>query len=212
MKIGSDIDIDFGNVAAARAAIPWVPAISITRDERVRHPSGNYLQDIPIDPIDGMAAYTTDDAANLGYFKIDLLSNTIYSGIRDEAHLFSLMREPPWEMFLEPLMVGHLAQIKNHFGLVQSFAPKSIPELAIVLALIRPSKRYLIGRTRAEIEEHIWVREDDSKGQFKHSHAIAYAMSIVVQMNLILENLAAGLSISGASKESNLTTSHSSSH
>ncbi len=65
-------------------------------------------------------------------------------------------------------------------------------DLALCLALIRPGKRHLVGRPRAEIEADIWT--PDTEGyQFKRSHAFAYALSLAVQMNLMSEALEADM-------------------
>jgi len=67
--------------------------------------------------------------------------------------------------------------------------PTTVEELAAVLALIRPSKKHLIGKDWHEIMPEIWKKSEDGEYYFKKAHAIAYAMAIVVQMNLICEQL-----------------------
>jgi DNA polymerase III alpha subunit len=64
----------------------------------------------------------------------------------------------------------------------------SIPRLAMFLALIRPGKKHLIGKTWKEIAETIWDKTEDSYS-FKKSHSLAYAHLVVVHMNLLNENL-----------------------
>jgi DNA polymerase III alpha subunit len=70
--------------------------------------------------------------------------------------------------------------------------PKSIPELAMVLALIRPGKKHLIPVCEKEgfqgIQQEIWTKTDDAYF-FKKAHAVAYAHVIVVQLNLICERV-----------------------
>ena len=61
----------------------------------------------------------------------------------------------------------------------------SIPRLAMFLALIRPAKKHLIGKTWREVSQTIWDRENDGYS-FKKSHAIAYAQLVVVHMNLLI--------------------------
>ena len=63
--------------------------------------------------------------------------------------------------------------------------PKTIEQLAAVLAIIRPAKRYLLNQTWQDINEHVWEKPADGSYFFKKSHAVAYAQAIVVQMNLI---------------------------
>jgi hypothetical protein len=67
--------------------------------------------------------------------------------------------------------------------------PESIEQLAAVLAMIRPAKRYLIGKEWTTVMTEIWTKPDNDDYYFKKAHAIAYAHVIVVQMNLICEEL-----------------------
>ena len=123
-----------------------------------------------------------------GYFKVDFLHNTIYQGIRDETHLIELLTtEPPWDLFDDEDVVNSLAHVSGHFGVVHSIGPKSIGDLAICIALIRPGKKHLIGKPRSEIDRHIWIKPNDGGYHFKKSHAISYASAIVVQLNLMIE-------------------------
>jgi hypothetical protein len=184
--VSTDIDIDVGDREKVVTGLPCVPAAMMSSGERQRHNTGVYFQDVPVDPIDGLCAFLHKDAAELGYFKIDILSNTIYKQVRDEAHLIDLLdREPPWELLDDPEIVGMLAHIKNHFDIVQFIKPRSIEDLAIVIALPRPGKVHLIGKPRHVIDAEIWLKSDQY--YFKKPHAISYAASIVVQLNLIVE-------------------------
>jgi DNA polymerase III alpha subunit len=70
--------------------------------------------------------------------------------------------------------------------------PTSVEELAMCLALIRPAKRHLIGKTWTEIGTEIWEKPENGDYYFKKAHAVAYAMVIAVQINLICEDLSAG--------------------
>jgi DNA polymerase III alpha subunit len=72
--------------------------------------------------------------------------------------------------------------------------PCSIEELAMCLALIRPAKRHLVGKTWTEIAGEIWEKPVNGDYYFKKAHAVAYAHVIVVQMNLICENISYGYS------------------
>lgn len=189
-----DIDIDFADNKAAMAAIGAVPAMVLKDGKRTGHPSGAYMQDIPIDPVTNLAAFDYKEAEHHGFSKIDLLNQSIYRDVRDEAHLIDLMTsEPPWDLLDEEFFVEQLAHVGKHFGVVQAISPRSVEDLAIVLALIRPAKRHLIGKPMDEIRQEIWLQhEGDEAGYaFKKAHAISYASLIVVQMNLISEKLLA---------------------
>jgi hypothetical protein len=63
--------------------------------------------------------------------------------------------------------------------------PTSIEQLAMILAMIRPGKRYLVGNTWEVIEKEVWEKTDEYF--FKKSHAVGYAVAIIVQLNLICE-------------------------
>jgi hypothetical protein len=51
-------------------------------------------------------------------------------------------------------------------------------------------QRYLIGKDWNIVNAEVWQRPENEEYFFKKAHAIAYAMAIVVQMNLICEQLA----------------------
>lgn len=199
--ITTDIDIDFFDRNAAIVNLPHVPAMMVRDGERVRHPSGIYLQDVPVDPITGYCAFDYDEASRLGYCKIDVLSNSLYEGVRDEDHLLHLMEHTPdWSLLEHKAIVDNLAHIREHFGTVRAIKPQSIDDLAVVLALVRPGKRHLTYRPRHEIDAEIW--QPDSSGYvFKRAHAIAYAVAIVVQLNLLCEQTAAAINAENERQE-----------
>ena len=64
----------------------------------------------------------------------------------------------------------------------------SIDQLAMVLAIIRPAKRNLLGQPWPTIEKQVWLKPSDDSYYFKKSHAIGYAHVIVLQLNLLREN------------------------
>jgi hypothetical protein len=59
----------------------------------------------------------------------------------------------------------------------------------MVLAIIRPAKRYLLGKSWETIKNEVWVKPTDRSYFFKKAHAIAYAHAIIVQMNLICNEI-----------------------
>lgn len=187
--VTTDIDIDFADRTSALEGLLHVPASLINhRGQKQRHASGVYFQDVPVDPLTGLCAYDYEQAQDLGYFKIDFLNNTLYEGVRDEDHLIELLdREPDWSLLEHAEIVDMLAHIRDNFGVVNAVKPKSIEDLAVVLALMRPGKRHLMSRPRADIDAEIWLPGSDGF-TFKRAHALAYAASIVVQLNMICEN------------------------
>jgi hypothetical protein len=62
----------------------------------------------------------------------------------------------------------------------------SIPRLAMFLAVIRPAKRHLIGKTWQEVNKTVWDKGSDGYS-FKKSHAVGYGNLVAVHMNLIKE-------------------------
>lgn len=190
-KVTTDIDIDFADRDKALEGLMHVAASMEQKGQPSRHPTGVYFQNVPIDPISGNSAFDYEQAAENGYFKIDFLNNSIYADVRDEEHLIELMQDPDWDMLDVPEIVEMLAHIHNSFGLVQSIQPRSVEDLSVVLALMRPGKRHLMGKPRSVIDAEIWKISEAFT--FKRAHAIAYAVSIVVQLNLLIEKTAAAI-------------------
>ena len=196
-----DIDIDFADrqtAIGAMLAVGCTNAMVLKDGKRTAHPSGVYLQDVPVDPFTNMASLDYKEAERHGYFKIDLLNQSVYQAVRDEEHLVELLNaEPEWSFLEESNFVEQLPHIHNHFDVVRAIKPKSIHDLAVVLALIRPGKRHLVGRPRDEIEREIWAKGNDEDGYvFRKAHAVAYAALIVVQMNLLIAQLLQELDLS----------------
>ena len=184
--IDADIDIDVADRAAALDGLCHVVAVEVHDNERRRHVCGVYFQDVPVDPLDGMAVWDYETAEDFGFTKIDLIHNSIYDTVRDEAHLIDLLvTEPPWDLFDDRDIVAQLHHVRGNFDAVQSIRPQSIEDLAICIAIVRPGKRHLIGQPRAVIDQEIWLPVE--KYYYKKSHAISYAASIVVQLNSLIE-------------------------
>jgi DNA polymerase III alpha subunit len=191
-----DIDIDFADRARVLEIINHVPA-SIKDNNGIfkKHNSGVYCHSIPCNPITGLSSIDYKEAEERGYFKIDFLNVSIYSGIKDEDHLAQLMEvEPLWDLLEQDEFTNLLFHVNGHGNVLRQMKPKSIEELAAVLAVIRPAKRYLIGKEWKEVFEEVWKKPTTEEYYFKKSHATAYSMAIVVQMNLICEQISYGFS------------------
>ena len=188
-RVTSDVDIDILDRSAIVDNIPCVFGC-IERDGKLhRHPSGIYLQNIPRDPTTNIATLDHRIASEFGYFKIDFLNVSMYQGVKSEQHLLELMnREPDWELFTYAEITDNLFHLNGKSYLLQRFPPRSVEDLAIILALIRPSKAYLQASDWATIEREVWTKTDDNY-QFKRSHSIGYALAVVVHMNLYIEQL-----------------------
>jgi hypothetical protein len=189
-KVNTDIDIDFADRAAILVKLPHIPAMLQKSDGPAPHNSGVYFQQPIIDPINKLPILDADQAEEHGFFKIDFLNNSLYDGIRDEAHLIDLMtQEPMWELLWNEAVSSKLAHLGKAQAIINKIQPQNIEELAIVISLTRPGKAYLLDASIEEIRENIWKKEE--KFYFKKAHAIAYATSIVVQLNFMCEKLLA---------------------
>lgn len=188
--IKTDVDIDLADRKTALSVIPHIVASVVKSGVATPHNTGVYFQNITVNPLNGLASLDYETAEDCGYFKLDFINNRIYEGIRDEAHLDELInREPDWSLLESKDFVSILAHVHDHFDIVESIKPKSIHDLAVVLAMIRPGKRYLVGKDRATIDAEVWVPPADGSYHFKKAHSYSYALSIMVQMNHIQEIL-----------------------
>ena len=186
MKFESDIDIDFADRSEMLLHIKHTPASMRNITPMRRHNTGVYITDIPYDPVNNMSALHYEDAEKRGYFKLDLLNVHVYSQVRDERHLIELMCEPDWSKLNDREFVEKLIHLANHYQSIQKMPEpiNSIPRLAMFLALIRPAKKHLIGKSWGEVSKTIWDKEDDGYA-FKKAHAIGYSQLVVVHMNLL---------------------------
>lgn len=187
MKIEFDIDIDVANRDELLSKVTHIPAsISPTK----KHNTGVYFQNVPVDPQTGFCGLDYKQASEVGFLKIDFLNNRVYTQIRDEDHLEQLLnQEPEWTLLENPDVVKELFQIHNYYDLLQQHKPRSIEELSMFLAIMRPSKAHLQGKTWKEIEKSVWIKDSGDQYYFKRSHSLAYSLVIVVQLNLLQENI-----------------------
>lgn len=182
-----DIDIDFADRSKILNIIRHVPA-SINHDKK--HNTGVYVHNIPTHPLSSASSILYQEAEQRGYFKIDFLNVGIYKDIRSEEHLNELLnKEPLWDLLEQDDFVNLLFHVNGHGSILRSMKPQTIVQLAAVLAMIRPAKRYLIGKDWTTVMTEIWTKPDNDEYYFKKSHAVAYAAAIVVQMNLICEQI-----------------------
>ena len=89
-----------------------------------------------------------------------------------------------------PSAVLKLFQLAKHYDLLQQIKPSSVEEIADVLALIRPGKSTLLGlylKDKVVARKMLYLSSEDFS--FKRSHAISYALVVVLQLHLIEEGL-----------------------
>jgi DNA polymerase III alpha subunit len=145
---------------------------------------------VPVNAVENVCAVPYDQAEEHGFFKIDFLNVGIYKGVRDEEHLIQLMEtEPLWDLLLDDAFIQNLFHVNGHGSILRQSRPESIEQLAAVIAMIRPAKRYLIGKDWTTVMTEIWTKPENDEYYFKKAHAIAYAHVIVIQMNLICEQV-----------------------
>ena len=195
-KILTDVDIDCINRDGILAGLEYVSArIDREGDKFDKHPTGVYFQNIPRDPVSNISTLDAKFANNYGYFKIDFLNVNFYEGITSEEHLLKLINtEPEWEFLQFSTISDQLFHLNGYSELLTKFKPQSIEDLAMILAIIRPAKAHLRNSTWEEIRAEVWKKNlaDDEKYSFKRSHGIAYAIAIVVNLNLLLEEMTEG--------------------
>lgn len=188
-----DIDIDFLDRTDALDIIKHVKASRSADGKLVAHNTGIYLQSIPYDPATNLAGIEYKAAEDRGYFKLDFLNVGIYKDVRNEEHLQQLMtKEPMWELLLHDEFVDQLFHLNGHGSILRQTCPDSVEKLAAVLSMIRPAKRHLIGKDWTTILSEVWIKPTTGEYYFKKAHAVAYAMAVVVQMNLICEQISYG--------------------
>lgn len=183
-----DIDIDLRTDFNPKKLFPWTRASLIKNDDLSPHPCGVHPQEIPEDPITELSAIPYKEAEELGYAKIDFLHLGIYDNFNSREEIEELIKvEPDWGLLTIPSEQKKLFQLSNHGDILSVVKPKSIEELADVLALIRPGKKQYVKlyTTQKEATRRILYAKDENGYSFKKSHAIAYSLVIVLQLHLI---------------------------
>lgn len=179
----TDIDVDFADREQVLKHLKYTPAMQLDNGTARKHNTGVYFHNAPLNPFTGLATVDYKQAEEQGWFKIDLLNVGIYSDFKSNDEIDQLLaKEPVWEMLEHREIIQQLFHIHNHADTVIKMKPRSIDQLAMVLACIRPGKRHLVGRSWEEIEREVWTKTDDAYS-FKKSHSFGYAMAIVLQMN-----------------------------
>lgn len=186
MIMDADVDIDFADRDQILKLIKHIPARQESNSESKQHNNGVYVTDIPVDPIHNCASFDYKEAEERGYFKIDFLNVNVYRHIQTQEHYDELLKkEPPWERLLDKNFCTRVIHVSNHFNEIVQMKPNSIAQMAMFLALIRPGKKHLIGKSWKEISEEIWIRPNNDEYFFKKAHSLSYAMLVALHMNII---------------------------
>ena len=178
-----DIDIDFADRDVILSQLKHRVA---KLDTGKKHNTGVYATEIPHNPVNNLSTIEHKTAEGRGYFKLDFLNVSIYKDIHNEEHLQELMRkEPLWELLDHKIFSDQVFHLNGHSELLNKLKPSSVEELAATLAIIRPAKRHLADKDWSHIMEHVWTKPTDGSYFFKKAHACAYAVSVVVHINLL---------------------------
>jgi len=185
--MSADIDLDLADRTILLNLIDAVPARQQHQGQVRRHNSGVYVTDIPYDPINECAAIDYEEAEQRGYFKIDLLNQSVYQLITSPEHYAEMLAlEPPWErLWTDPDWASKLVHVGNYTELLKTMRPDTIPRMAAFIAIIRPGKAHLQNRPWSEVFESVWDGDASRGFVFKHSHSISYAALVALHMNLI---------------------------
>ena len=182
-----DIDIDSADRERILKLIKHTPASIQRLTGSVKHNTGVYVNPIPKDPETDMCTLDHKAAEDMGYIKLDFLNVGVYERIRDNAHLETLLNtEPNWSKLQDKSFVERIIHINNHYDTMQKMPESvdSIPRMAMLLSVIRPAKRHLIGLPWKTVAESVWQKPTDGSYYFKHAHAVGYATLVAVNINL----------------------------
>lgn len=188
-----DVDIDVSDTFDANKIFgTFTRASQLKNGDLVPHNVGYYFQQIPTDPWHpGISAIPYNWAEEQGFQKIDFLHLSFLDVFTDKEQLRKLAKkEPRWELLDHHINVTKLFHIGNHYDIVSRVRPRSIDDLADVVALIRPGKRNLLERYLSE-KEYVrsFLYKKTDQYYFKRSHAIGYAHVIVVQLHLLASGI-----------------------
>lgn len=182
-----DVDIDV-NSSVKRESYGTRAMVYNSETLRILpHPSGVYLEEVPVDRITGLCSFDYNYGDEAGFSKIDILTNKSYDLFSSKQDLLrSLNQKVDWNWLMDEDFVAKLPHIANHFDTLTKIKPETIEELADTIALIRPAKIGLIRIYRKNtiaVRKRLYSRPLDGSAYFKKSHAIAYASMIVAVMN-----------------------------
>jgi hypothetical protein len=191
-----DVDIDFADREQVLRLLAHVPAMqAMPNGTKQKHKTGVYFHPVPVNPFTGWCDIDYQRAEELGFFKVDLLNVSLYQRVQSKEHLTRLAeQEPLWDLLQQDDFVNLLFHLNGHGDILRKTCPTSVEQLSAVLAMIRPAKRYLIGKSWNMIMKEVWTKPENGEYYFKKSHATAYAVAIVAQMNLICEQISYGYS------------------
>jgi hypothetical protein len=176
-------DVDIDTTTKTDKTLYGIPAMIYNEEqERISpHPSGVYLEDVPIDTMTGLCAFDYKYGDANGFMKVDILHNSVYDIFKSKEEVSTAVgNDIDWSLLEDESVVKTLPHLAKHFDTVKKLKPRSVEDLADVLALIRPGKIHLPQdyiRDKEKVRRFLYKRPS-SGIYFKKSHAISYAMMI----------------------------------
>lgn len=189
MRIG-DIDIDVADRKEILKLFKHRNASMTLADGTMRkHNTGVYFCDIPhfYDTLNSTIDY--NKAEEIGYMKIDIINNSVYKDIQTTEELHCLMHTTPdWNSLDDKSFFERVVHINSQWKSYCELKEKirSVNHMAMFLAIIRPGKRHLIGKSWNFIEKEVWLKPESDEYYYKKGHAISYAYTVVIHMNKLL--------------------------
>ena len=188
-----DADIDVKERERAAGLFQEAVVASQVKDDRlVKHNTSLHFQRIPQDPDTGLSAFPYQVAEEFGYHKVDIIPNHVYDQIHSEEELQRLIdADVNWDWFQDERFfgVGGLTHIGSYRRLCQKFPPRSLLDVAALLAIIRPRMRHLQVEchTIDEVKKRCWNKDEGPQKEyfFKKSHSVAFAMLVLIHAQLI---------------------------
>lgn len=174
MKL-SDLDLDIPSTQSNNIRNGLVRASVLNdRGEFQPHPAGVYFYKA-IPAYDGIAVLDYKKMEEKEYQKIDILNNTYLDNISsDELSEFVCMIETDeidWEYLWE---YEEPYQLSKYPGILREFKVKSVMDVAIVMALIRPGalQNYEKMKTYIHTDKLLNNKSDESKEILKETYGI----------------------------------------
>jgi hypothetical protein len=182
MILIGDVDIDVVDRNKVLSELKHIPATRFENEKKLKHNTGIYVQDVPIDFETGNASF--DHKTNEDATKIDIINFSVLGVFVSNDQIEKLINiEPDWSLLKDREFVENTTHIHKWFDLVKKKNINSVDKLAMFLGIIRPGKEKLRHKSWEEIEKDVWVNHHDGYF-FKKSHAYGYALTIVALMNI----------------------------
>lgn len=188
-----DVDIDTApSFKSWEIFKQWPRATEVRDGKLLPHNVGVHPQKMAVDPVTGLSAIPYEEAEDLGYLKVDFLHLNVYKHFKSRSEIDALLAiEPDWSMLELESVHPKIFQLSKHGDLLTALKPKSVEELADIMALIRPGKKNFTGlyKTNRESARRILYAKDETGYSFKKSHALAYAYVVWLQLHLIKQGI-----------------------